>query len=865
MQTPVKIIGNGDNIRTALITIGNAHNHNVDSMVFAFEDGATDEVKWSDLPLKTIVFVTPKGVTLAARSLVDGAISLDSQILDGAGVLQYTVYAGIEGSPKLKNSGLRTCQVGAALSNVGGIEPVEVENVITDCVAAKEAAEAATQAANDAAGSAAETEASIVAAEALRVSSDILRGQTVEAIEANYAPRLTGVEAGLAESHNQINDLETTKLDKNTTDIAVSQINKNLGKFDQTYMTDLFLQQMAGTTPVNAVPAYKSITPDKVAFILNGKNIFNKVKITSDFSVSVSNGTLVAGSTFVTSDYIVIQPNTSYIKSGGHSYALYDINKAYISGNSSATFTTPSNAVYVRISVTKAILDTYQLEIGTVATTYENFYEIIPLKYQEKRPIISSDIPPLPVNVFDFAKLGTNIFDKSQCVADSYINGSTGALEVGVGFTASGFVPVLALTNYTIKTLRHIAYYNVNKVYISGISGSPISNYQALTPANTAYIRFSWYSPEGTVDTQQVNIGVNLLAYEPYGYKLAKEYLENTSLDDFLLFLPSEICVAVGRTIELYNSQVCWCGNINNYHFKWDCTVGKAMKRKFSVTGTTPSIGEYALTLTVYDNNMNAIATKSTTVKIVSSTISNAKTLLTLGDSLTNIKPWHGELRTLSADKYTMVGTMGNAPLKFEGRSGFSAGNYLTATAYTYGGQGVHPFWDGTRFNWNYYKTQTGISPDAVQIFLGTNDMAIDPTINACNIKQIVDYIRQDDASIPIFLVFTLYRGNQNGIGVQINADGFTATNKGVWKLQEDAKVYNLMVKLNTLLSAYTNLHFVPISLCFDSEFNFGAVSTPVNPRSTQSELLPTEATHPTDWFQMSDIMFSVMAKYLNS
>lgn len=47
--------------------------------------------------------------------------------------------------------------------------------------------------------------------------------------------------------------------------ISVSQINKNLGKLDQSYMNDEFLQQMAGTTPINSVPLDNSITTEKLA------------------------------------------------------------------------------------------------------------------------------------------------------------------------------------------------------------------------------------------------------------------------------------------------------------------------------------------------------------------------------------------------------------------------------------------------------------------------------------------------------------------------------------------------------------------------------------------------------------------------
>src|SRR5699024_1880586 len=42
-------------------------------------------------------------------------------------------------------------------------------------------------------------------------------------------------------------------------------INKNLGKFDETWMTDEFKQQMAGDTPIHSLPADRSITNEKLA------------------------------------------------------------------------------------------------------------------------------------------------------------------------------------------------------------------------------------------------------------------------------------------------------------------------------------------------------------------------------------------------------------------------------------------------------------------------------------------------------------------------------------------------------------------------------------------------------------------------
>ena len=47
--------------------------------------------------------------------------------------------------------------------------------------------------------------------------------------------------------------------------ISVEQINKNLGKIDESYLSDTLLQQMAGNTPISAIPADKSIVYSKYA------------------------------------------------------------------------------------------------------------------------------------------------------------------------------------------------------------------------------------------------------------------------------------------------------------------------------------------------------------------------------------------------------------------------------------------------------------------------------------------------------------------------------------------------------------------------------------------------------------------------
>ena len=63
------------------------------------------------------------------------------------------------------------------------------------------------------------------------------------------------------------------------------------------------------------------------------------------------------------------------------------------------------------------------------------------------------------------------------------------------------------------------------------------------------------------------------------------------------LFLPEEIYVAEGVTLELYNSPGLFSGNkvLQNYNVKWTCAIGKNMQRKFSITGTGVILSENIL------------------------------------------------------------------------------------------------------------------------------------------------------------------------------------------------------------------------------------------------------------------------------
>jgi hypothetical protein len=118
-------------------------------------------------------------------------------------------------------------------------------------------------------------------------------------------------------------------------------------------------------------------------YYASGKNLFDKNNIIVDLRITANTGVLSISSITNISNFINIKPSTTYtvlkgLQSGSFGHAFYDINQVYISGIISnilgpQTFTTPSNAYFIRLTIVDDDLDTQQLEQAGAATTYEAF------------------------------------------------------------------------------------------------------------------------------------------------------------------------------------------------------------------------------------------------------------------------------------------------------------------------------------------------------------------------------------------------------------------------------------------------------------------------------------------------------------
>lgn len=117
---------------------------------------------------------------------------------------------------------------------------------------------------------------------------------------------------------------------------------------------------------------------------LTGKNLFDKTNISENNRYIKSDGSLVSNSSWVVSSYIHVKAGETYTLSNYQNSntsapgVRYYGNDGGIVGFSygstrTKTFTVPDGALTMRISVMASLIDSCQLELGSTATTHEDY------------------------------------------------------------------------------------------------------------------------------------------------------------------------------------------------------------------------------------------------------------------------------------------------------------------------------------------------------------------------------------------------------------------------------------------------------------------------------------------------------------
>lgn len=270
------------------------------------------------------------------------------------------------------------------------------------------------------------------------------------------------------------------------------------------------------------------VTVDRTDYILIGKNIFNKNKVTNGIALNIK-GVQTSNPIYCVSDYIPIVADTNYARTVS-SICYYNSNKEFISGIASGTtsFHTPVNAKYLRVTTRITNVETTQIEVGTVSTIYEPFKlvsDYLSITKDNLDADILQELSLSQLNNFKFL-VGKNKFNRN-----TVINGKTlldGSLVDNATFSVSDFIPVNPNTQYVCNKTVVVSFHDYNRGYIGTISipaGTAIT-----TPYDALYVRISVLTSR--VSDMQFELGAISTNYEDFKVVLQNVAVEENVLSD---------------------------------------------------------------------------------------------------------------------------------------------------------------------------------------------------------------------------------------------------------------------------------------------------------------------------------------------
>lgn len=645
--------------------------------------------------------------------------------------------------------------------------------------------------------------------------------QKYNGLETQYAADLTAVKSQLAEKANQ-DEVRIKSILINELDIS-----------------DSLKQQINGNAPILQTIADKVINPRKTTFI-KSVNLFDKDAVVAG-NISSYDGHVITDSNNKTSDFIKVTPsatlNASQTISG---YAFFDANMSFISatvGVAVTQITMPSNAYYTRIYCTNARADLMMMVENQVLPAVYTPYKLI-LDKSLITDLTRDNLGSVLWNLQDFAIASTkNLFDLTKATIDKYVNQVDGTLAVNTSYYASDYIPIDSNTQYTRSDDKRTAFYDANKVFISGHYDASSNTKTITTPANAKYMRCSVLKTN--VTTFQIEKGNIQTEYEPYGYKIDSSYIRGIEQPPTVeINLPSKLYVVNGKKLNIYFDNI--IKNAKNYNLDIVSSKGIHYEKKWELTSDFN--GDLSITLQVYKNE-KFINSKLVTIKSVALTNgTGTKKGLFIGDSTTDAGKYTQALLDLfNGDTMSLqlLGTRGVAPNLHEGRGGWTATGYVVNSSIS----GVtNAFYNSavSQFDFNYYMTQQDYtSVDYVFIHLGINDIFAFNTVDEAKagipaildkFDTMINSIKAYNASVKIGLMVT--------IPPNASQDAFGTTYLSSQTRWRYYAVYQEWLK--EFIAKYDsreveNIYLVPIHTNVDSESGFGgSVQTPaVHPNDT--------------------------------
>ena len=415
-----------------------------------------------------------------------------------------------------------------------------------------------------------------------------------------------------------------------------------------------------------------------------GKNMFDKSTVKDGYYIDAS-GNLKTNSTLSLSYYIKVNPNTSYYiqntNTGGASNVWFDKEfNAIKEAAKSGVTTSPSNAAYIRLSISTAVIDGAMFFEGNAATTYEPFTDNYENEQQFKELQVMLDETNTRLTEVEKKlpkmTVGKNLFDPDK--ANNGFLRQNGTVANNTTYVTSDYIAVEGKRTITAHPLAlgpiYFSQYDSNKEFITSTQ-----NAQTLTvtlDSNTAYVRATFlasnYKTEG-----QIEYGSTATEYEPFHYVISEESLpegigSGTTQDEVKqiineevfsakLVLPSSLYFKANRQNNLYYKQAIKCSCHDNFDFSVSNATLKVFDRQLSGTPANSSVFNNKLTLRKFGKLLQELQVKFNILANPSS--HKTVKILDSGDSISDLGGWQVELKNLlEEDNVTVeyIGTMIN-------------------------------------------------------------------------------------------------------------------------------------------------------------------------------------------------------------
>jgi lysophospholipase L1-like esterase len=464
--------------------------------------------------------------------------------------------------------------------------------------------------------------------------------------------------------------------------------------------------------------------------------------------------------------------------------------------------------------------------------------------------------------------VGKNKFNKNDVTTGYMYDANSGNLWASAGYSVSAKFPVKPNTTYNIRKATRVLQWNSSKAYISGV-GISTTDYVLTTSANTYYLAID--TQNANLSIAQVEEGSAYTSYEEYklvldtstlgANSISKDKLES-SVANYLttelvtvneIILPSVVTAVVGRELNIYYDNIIKTDlSLDNYNILVTCPKGLYLDDRFTVTPAAGDVGSHALQFVVFDKKGNLLLRKDITLNIIADNVlPSEKKFLFIGDSLTDFNVYLTELKNLLGANLTLLGTRGTAPVKHEGRGGWSTVNYVSNATV---GATVNAFWNTSTsaFDFSYYMTQQGYtSLDYVVIFLGTNDLSTGEDNVVANIKTMINSIQAYNSAIKVFVVQTPPPSNSQYI--------FGEGRIFHWDVKKKYQGFD-----KRFMTEFTNT--IPVYINLDSVNDFPTKQVQISARNTGTRTVSSDRYHPNNYgyYKIADIIYNTIIKEIS-